>query len=287
VKTPNNRILALALALTALLLDLSVFQTAHAGIWVTNGPMTTARYGHTATLLSDGRVLVAGGGGNSAELYDPATKAWTMTGLMSRPHSGTATLLRNGEVLVADVGADLYNPATRRWTATGDMVIGRSYPAAVLLPNGKVLVTGGVNLNAGGFLSSAELYDPATETWTATGGMTVPHSQHTATLLTNGLVLVAGGVGVRIAELYNPATGTWTATLSMNIARRLHTATLLPDGKVLVAGGSMVLARPFQAPRLMIRRQASGRRLGRWPRNVSITRRRYYPTARCWSPVET
>src|ERR1035437_3077695 len=81
----------LALALAALALNLSVTQPAQAASWVTNGPMVTARYNHTATLLSNGKVLVAGGvtnygttiGTSSAELFDPATGRWTTTGAMT------------------------------------------------------------------------------------------------------------------------------------------------------------------------------------------------------------
>ena len=113
---------------------------------------------------------------------------------------------------------------------------------ATLLPNGKVLVAGGSNLNNNA-LDSAELYDPANGTWTFTGTLNTGRNQHTATLLENGMVLIAAGInsnGYRSdsAELYDPASGTWTATGSLNRGRYLHTATLLTDGTVLVAAGS-------------------------------------------------
>ena len=125
------------------------------GVWTTTGSMATARWQHTATLLRNGRVLVAGGGdghGNSfssAELYDPATGVWTATGSMATARGGhTATLLPDGRVLVAGgfnflSSAELYDPATGMWTATGSMATGRSFPTATLLPNGQVLVAGG------------------------------------------------------------------------------------------------------------------------------------------------
>jgi len=108
-----------------------------------------------------------------------------------------------------------------------------------LLPNGKVLVAGGINRVA---LASAELYDSASGTWAATGSLNIARHFHTATLLPNGKVLVAGGADVRgnplaSAELYDPASGAWTTTGSLNTGRFLHTETLLPNGKVLVAGG--------------------------------------------------
>ena len=253
MKTPNHRIPQLALALAALLLDLVVSRTAQAVIWVGNSPMTTARYDHTATLLTNGMVLVAGGGYNagyfsSAELYDPATKTWTATSSMAANRAmHTATLLPNGKVLVAggltsqgiynhsNNGAELYDPTTRTWRVTGAMATARYAHTATLLPNGKVLVAGGNK--DGTLLSSAELYDPTTETWTSVSGMAAARSGHTATLLTDGMMLVAGGSSLASAELYNPATGTWTTTGSMSSARSAHTATLLNDGKVLVVGG--------------------------------------------------
>ena len=124
---------------------------------------------------------------------------------------------------------------------TGDLTTIQSGHTATLLPNGKVLVTGG---SYGPGLASAELYDPASGTWTATSSVNAANG-HTATLLPNGKVLVAGGlvfenghfVVVSAANLYDPASGTWTATGSLTTARYVHRATLLPNGKVLVVGG--------------------------------------------------
>jgi hypothetical protein len=249
MRTPNNRILAFVLALISLLLALSVIQAAQAGVWVTNSPMAIARYDHTATMLPNGKVLVAGGFGlSSAELYNPATRAWTMTGPMAVNRGlHTATLLPNGKVLVAgglsssgignqsSNGAELYDPATGTWKVTGPLATARYSHTATLLPNGKVLVTGGIK--DGSVVSNAELYDPSTGTWSAAGVMTSPRSQHSASLLPNGKVLLAGGINLSSAELFDPANGTWTPTGAMISARRLHTATLLPNGKVLAAGG--------------------------------------------------
>ena len=122
-----------------------------------------------------------------------------------------------------------------------------THHTATLLPNGKVLVAGGLSngvFGEGTPTSSAELYDPATGTWTATLNMGDPHGRHTATLLPTGQVLVAGGFPLtpfsefsRSAELYDPATGTWSYTGPLRDGRFDHTATLLPNGKVLAAGG--------------------------------------------------
>lgn len=219
------------------------------------GTMVQARANHTATLLSDGKVLVAS---LSAELYDPASQTWVTTGGLVNPrHYHTATLLPNGNVLVAggligfasQAGAELYDPATGTWTVTGSLNTRRRFHTATLLPNGKVLVVGGfveqLGTTLGGSATpTAELYDPATGTWTTTASLAQQRFFHTATLLPNGKVLITGGDGwsdgggiQASSELYDPATGIWTPTGSMNTARNSHTATLLPNGKVLVAGG--------------------------------------------------
>lgn len=230
--------------------------------WIVAASMPQARYLHSATLLADGTVLVAGGttdgrnGLASAELYDPRTGSWTATGTMvSSREAQTATLLANGKVLVAGgyrdfealASAELYDPATRSWTATGSMNAARGYHTATLLPDGKVLVAGGRSNNSstGGPSSTAELYDPASGSWRTTGSLLKAHMYHTATLLRDGLVLVAGtnfkGYGLdpsANAELYDPATGFWKATDPMVTAGDFETATLLPNGQVLVAGGT-------------------------------------------------
>lgn len=124
----------------------------------------------------------------------------------------------------------------------------RAHHTATLLPDGKVLVTGGTG---GPVLASAELYEPATETWTPTGSMTTERSGHTATLLPNGKVLVTGGFGALAStELYDPATGMWMPTGSMTTGRTQHTATPLPSGKVLVAGGEDGFQQAFSSAEL-------------------------------------
>jgi N-acetylneuraminic acid mutarotase len=224
--------------------------------------MSVARAGHTATLLADGRVLVAGGGTKSAELYDPSKGAWSTTGSMSVARTGaTATLLSDGMVLVAGgccngglglASAELYDPGTGKWSSTGGLKVPRVGHTATLLADGEVLVTGGAcefgcsNASFFSNLASAELYNPATGKWSLTGSMHVGREFHTATLLSAGMVLVAGGFSgcddsfcssVAEAELYDAATGTWSTTRSMHVAREQQLASLLPDGRVLVAGG--------------------------------------------------
>jgi len=186
---------------------------------------------------------------SNAELYDPATGTWTATGPLNTGRASfTATLLQNGEVLVAGGYSyatghplsitELYDSSTGSWTTTGALNTPRYYHTAALLPNGKVLVVGGQNP---GDIASAELYDPETGGWTLTGALNIARERHTETLLSNGKVLVAGGAGTNVslssAELYDPATGIWTMTDPMNTASQFHTATLLPSGKVLISGG--------------------------------------------------
>jgi hypothetical protein len=217
--------------------------------------MSVARVGHTATLLPNGLVLVAGGGSASAEVYDPDTGDWNATGIMSSARSyHTATLLPDGRVLVAggtgDSGqslasAEIYNPNTSTWSAARSMHVARSYHTATLLQEGWVLVVGGQYEDVSGSLESAELYNPATDVWSVTASMSDARQRHTATMLSDGRVLVAGGQEgawwgiLTSAELYNPANNVWSTAGSTSTARSYHTATLLPDGRVLVAGGAL------------------------------------------------
>ncbi|MDA8413814.1 MAG: choice-of-anchor D domain-containing protein [Desulfobacteraceae bacterium] len=212
--------------------------------------MASDRYGHTATLLSDGKVLVSGGYNgsnlNTAEIYDPSNGTFSAISgsMVTARQNHTAVLLPNGKVLVSGGyndsylnTAEIYDPVAKTFTATGNMTIERQKHTATLLFNGKVLIIGGSN---GGYLNTAEIYDPANGTFTATGNMTASRQNHTATLLPNGKVLIVGGSNgsyLFTAEIYDPADGTFTATGNMTTARQDHTATLLPNGKVFVAGG--------------------------------------------------
>jgi hypothetical protein len=233
--------------------------SAQAAAWNTNYSMSTARAYHTATLLPNGKVLVAGGqnsGGvvNSAELFDPATGKWTSTGAMTTSRClHTATLLPNGKVLVAGgatqtgfssvtASAEIYDPATGAWTQTGTMVTARGYHVAVLLANGKVLVAGGVINNSQAVTNASEIYDPATGAWTPTNAMTSPRVGFAGVLLPNGNVLVAGGqavinTAIASAEYFDSTTDVWTATGSLSTPRAEFKMTMLNDGEVLASGG--------------------------------------------------
>jgi Kelch motif/Galactose oxidase, central domain len=119
------------------------------------------------------------------------------------------------------------------WSPAGSLAISRVDHTSTLLPNGKVLVTGG----GVGATATAELYDPVANSWSAAASMTAPRANHTATLLPSGKVLVVGGYQVTSAELYDPLTDTWATTGSPASTRQYHTATLLATGEVLIAGG--------------------------------------------------
>ncbi len=225
------------------------------GSFVATGNMTTPRWGFTATLLYDGRVLITGGGsegqtvGASAELYDPSTGKFITTAAMSTPRAGhTATLLTNGQVLIAggsygrEPSAELYNPSTGTFTSTGSMVDGQQGGhAATLLKDGKVLISGGELYPSGRGPTGAaapSLYDPATGKFTPAGHVNGTRFESTATLLNDGRVLVAGGWRDGDLSVYDPASGNLTVLGGFPIWS--HTATLLANGAALILGGARV-----------------------------------------------
>jgi hypothetical protein len=275
-----------------------------AGTFTRTGDLTTARSFHTATLLPNRKVLIAGGvqsttlSGSailaSTELYDPRAGTFGPgTDMTTRRRLHTATLLADGRVLIAggygDAGAlasaELYDPSTGTFTATGNMITARGGHTAILLPNGQVIIMGGSSWPASyPPIAPAEIYDPVTGEFTAAGsyvgrdacdfcapaillvdgtvlfpgqypaqvydpvsdafrasGMTIS-DQSNAVLLTNGKVLFAGGEGDAIgrssaAELYDAMTGTFALTGSMAWRRVWHTLSLLPNGLALAVGG--------------------------------------------------
>lgn len=230
--------------------------------WNITGSLQTARYGHTATLLADGRVLVVGGNyltdGSqtiypaNAELYDPATKVWAPAGTLTHARMDhTATLLPNGKVLVAGgrgqtgviTSVEFYDPVANAWTVGAGLITPRFDHTATLLPNGKVLVAGGYR---GGVSfpdwAGVELYDPAINAWTAGGALLAARAQHTATLLPNGRVLLIGGArqtpAAPAVELYDPTANTSTMAAIPTLETNLGSATLLSGGSVLYVAGS-------------------------------------------------
>jgi Kelch motif protein/galactose oxidase-like protein len=238
--------------------------SASGAAWTATGSMTVGRARPAAVALPDGRILVVGGytyaatGSDpapSAELYDPRAGTWTVSKVKA-PIQASATLLRDGSVLVAGGGdgtgsatAELYDPTSDSLTQTGSMTRRCIGDSATLLPDGRVLVVCGDTSHLGGTASSAEVYDPVSRSWTATGSIINSRIGSAGTLLPTGKVLVVGGevrapgaaVSYRLtptAELFDPASGTWSQTGAMAEPRSSSSATLLPDGTVLVAGGT-------------------------------------------------
>jgi hypothetical protein len=218
------------------------------GTWSATGTLTApgkkVGFGvDTATLLSDGRVLITG---DSTELYDPATGTWTATAkpIGELGSQGTATLLRDGKVLVtwfsssqggtAQMGtAQLYDPASGIWHAAGKMITPRLVPTATLLSDGRVLVAGGqVCCYPDDWTKAAEIFDPVTGSWTKIADMHSPNpgtSSSIATQLPDGKVQVYSVSGL---EVYDPTTGVWTAGPKPTKVLP-HPWALLSDGTVL------------------------------------------------------
>jgi hypothetical protein len=275
-------VLAVALAATT---AAPAFGQAH-GTFAFTGSMHTARAFHTATLLKNGQVLVAGGAGASgavlsnAELYDPATGKWTVTGSMSTPrYDHTATLLRDGKVLVAGGfnsvfldSAELYNPSTGKWSTTGSMTVARELQGAALLEDGEVLVAGGAEpwwpgSTYGSPTAVAELYDPTTGRWTATASMNYSRAGAELTLLQNGKALIAGGdeggAASCTAELFSEGQWSLTADLYFCGYHTSDTAALLTNGDVVIYGAvDKSYASEFYDPSTNIWRRTFGQLYG-------------------------
>ncbi len=225
--------------------------------WALAASMHTPRSFHTATLLSDGRVLVVGGieatndvSGTvlgTAELYDPLTNSWTpATPLLFARARHTAVLLADHRVLV--IGgtdsaypastsyfptAEIYDPATQSWSQVANMNAARVDATATVLPDNRVLVVGDDGVNE----RTAEIFDPRTNGWLPIPDPGVGRAEQVAVELRNGMVLVAGGIGETSAQLFDWRRNAWTSAGALTAIRASATATVLPGGQVLIAGG--------------------------------------------------
>lgn len=230
-------------------------------------PMRVPREGHTATVLPDGTVMIAGGTGadghaiRSVELYDPARNSWTAAESMNTARARhTATLLNDGRVLFTGGidettyldHAEVFDPRANTWFHVPALPdVRRASHTATLLPDGKVLVAGGIGFPAEEDLEdtltfdTTEIFDPASETWSHGPTMAVGRQMHTATRLPDGSVLFVGGLsdagGNSSAERFDPRTRRFSPAGAMKSVRWLHSASVLPQGRdqgqVLVAGG--------------------------------------------------
>ena len=228
------------------------------GIFTPTGSMTTAQHTDLATLLADGRVLIAKD--DNAELYDPAAGTFALTGAYVGPTLiawSTATLLLDSRVLLAaclldcfDGTGEVFDPKSGTFSLTAPIPGWDGTGTATLLMNGKVLFVG----YAGNFGTPdhAQVYDPAAGSFLPTGDANAAHLHAPAVRLADGTVLVAGGQfytglggnGDVTCDLYLPATGTFVSAGNMTLGRYAHTATLLNDGTVLIAGGFNIWPTP-------------------------------------------
>lgn len=221
------------------------------------GPnMNTARYGHTATLLENGKILFAGGVGtgwtflSSAELYDIQTNEFMPAKAMADAREAhTATLLSNGNVLIAGghrdrreniiiyTSAEIYDSKSNLFIAAGSMNVPRHKHDAVLLSDGKVLITGGSDKNDSLYIS-AEIFDPVTARFSSISNMNYARFKHreTSILLPDNNILIGGGADK--AEIYNFKTGIFIPLRgNLGATRLFSSATLLDNGSVLISGG--------------------------------------------------
>ena len=230
--------------------------------------MKSSRERFSVIRLADGRVMAVGGrarglgnveAGNfngTAELMDPRTLEWTLTGELAHKRRSPALIqFADGRVLAAGgtgeqkvpiASVEIWDPATGEWAGGADMALARDSMGVALLKDGRLLVAGGVGIDERGYLitslAEAETFDPATGEWTAAAPMAEARVNHTATRLTDGRVLAVGGGGVdgpysNTAEIYDPAADAWSEAASLSAGRAFHSATLLPDGRVLIVGG--------------------------------------------------
>ena len=242
--------------------------------WTKMSDMPSHRIFASVELLSDGRVLVTGGGDAAmalglseapttiVESYDPQAGVWQSLAPMNVATFNHALVrLEDGRVLAiggtlddfisgpGTARVEIYDPQADTWELTAEMNVPRARPRAITLPDGRILVTGTSQVpygNPQGALGS-EVFDPETGTWTLTSPMTEPRTNHSLTLLPDGTVLAAGGndpretmhVPLTSTEIFDPATDTWTAGPALAHARSEHTATLMPDRSVLLIGGVM------------------------------------------------
>ncbi|MGK3959980.1 hypothetical protein WMF38_43895 [Sorangium sp. So ce118] len=226
--------------------------------WTTLGDASVFDSDMAVTQLADGDVFFVGGGMDfddwgSAYRFDADTDTLdTVASLPVPRRSLAATLLADGRVLVtgglrfvdeienfeALTSAEIYDPVADRWTVAAPIPQARYDHRAALLPDGRVLVTGGVGTGYE-HLPSTVIYDPATDAWTSGPTMAAGRALHTATTLPSGRVVMVGGAGAgRAVELYDPATSAFVALPSLSHDRQSHTTTYIPGKGLLAISGS-------------------------------------------------
>jgi N-acetylneuraminic acid mutarotase len=239
-------------------------------VWSRSGLLNAARTETAATVLLDGRVLVAGGlfldrtspdqvALDSAELWDPRSGAWTRAGRLAQTRvGGSAVTLADGRVLIVggsttslgdstpQASAEVYEPTSDRWSAAGTLTTPRSGFILVALPDGGALVAGGfAELERAPFgrLSTVERFDPVSNTWSAAHDLPYPVAGASGILLADGRVLVAGG-SVRDAEPLDIDAGTIDSGLTDHATLfdpKTNTWVATPPMPTPRAGASVVL----------------------------------------------
>ncbi len=242
------------------------------------GSMSFARSGHTATLLNNGTVLVAGGGDpgdgsnaddyTTAEIYHPATGSFTRVGNMTQGRTQhSASLLGDGRVLLAGGSTDLngfglvpsntaeiYDPAALTFSPAGNMPNAAALHTASMLLDGTVLVAGGYGDSCPGTRSGVSIFHPASNSFSLGPSLAKARAEHTATTMNDGRVLITGGTSADFcnfsggdsdtAVVFDPPSSAFSSEVRMREPRTGHSATLLKDGKVLVVGSSAELFDP-------------------------------------------
>jgi hypothetical protein len=262
-------------AFAAVMLLASAVPLSAQDAWYAGPDMAMTRQRHSATLLSDGRLLVAGGAYDfwgeiateTCEIYDPSTDSWSNAASMSVARSShTATLLPSGKVLVSGgfngggyalSSAELYDPISNSWTSVDAMGYGRYRHQAIVLNDDEILVVGGRQGNADGTgamriwapVSTCEIYSVSADTWTPAAPMNETRVESGLARLPDGRVLAAGGINdtlvisdwgqpaSRTCEIYDPVTDTWSLTDSLQSARNFVRLVTLDDNTVLSVGG--------------------------------------------------
>jgi hypothetical protein len=243
------------------------------GTWQKTASLASPRDGPAVVALPDGRaVMTAGmtgesvnhGAYSSTYVFDPATHAWSKSGLLSTARAGEASaVLSDGRVLVAGGlytdgtmesyrvlnSTELWDPKSGTWSLTGALARARYVPSAVTLSDGRVLIVGGAaSLEAFPVQrGTAEIYDPTSGTWSDAGSLTTARSQFALVALPDGGAIVAGGFSserLATVERFDPASNTWSAADDLPAAVAGPSGIMLADGRVLLAGGSVRDAEP-------------------------------------------
>jgi hypothetical protein len=244
-----------AYAFVVLILLLSGVRLGAGEAWVTTTSMLQPRFCHQAIRLDDGRVLVVGGIGlTSCEIYDPATATWSMTGSTVQPFGGQQPhmpLLRlaDGRIMAIGSAADwqdceIYDPGTGVWSSAAQLPDLRAAPHGAVLPDGRVLVTGGRDDSTASTFGTSWIYDTGTDAWTSTGSEITARSGAGCTRLSDGRILVSGGIwllngsGMTLTSCESFDGSGWSARGAFTGFRTEHAALLLADDRVLIVAGS-------------------------------------------------